>query len=153
MTPLKPVGGFEFLEHISDIRIRAWGDNLDETLAQVSRALWCLVVDPSDVLADMDFVVAVTAQDREELVVNILNEQISLMDSQGIIAKEVLSVTTSSIEDSGVGVSAAGGIGAEVTLRGCRASCVAAPLSRYPKAATYHDLIATDREIVVTLDI
>ncbi len=147
------MGGFEWLEHTSDVRIRAWGSDLDETIGQVSQALWCLVANPDDVLAEMDFGVTVTAQDREELVVNVLNEQILLMDSQGLVAKEVLSVITVFSGACGVGEAAAGKFRAEVALRGCPVSSMAAPLWRYPKAATYHDLTVTDREIAVTLDI
>ena len=143
--------GFEYPQHGSDVRIRAWGADLSDTVTRLILAFWRLVAERESVPAQRELRVSVTAQDHEELVVNLLNELIFLTDAGLFVARDVLSVSLTEPGHGSWGSSEE--FAATVVLSGAPAQSMEAPLMRYFKGATYHDLLVTDREIAVTLDI
>ncbi len=145
------MGGFEYLEHASDVRIRAWGADLSDTAGMLIRAFWRLVAEPQNVPPEKEARVSVTAQDRHELIVNLLNEQIFLVDADGFVARDVLSVAV--MESDCGSRESREGFRATAILSGALVESMTTPLMRYFKAATYHDLLVNGREIIVTLDI
>lgn len=159
------MSGCEYLPHVSDVRIRAWGDSLEETFAEVCLGMWALVV---PVVADVKALaarpgiparihsytrasasptawdVSVTASDLDELLVNLLNEQIARFDSEGLVATAVESLSVRG--ESGAWV-------AQAVLQGCRVVELPMPPARSLKAATYQDLRVSPQLVEVTLDV
>ena len=136
--------GFELVDHVSDLRLRAWGSSLRETLAQASAGLWSLIADPPSVPLKQEWTVRASGRDIEELLVNLLNEQILAFDGEGLVAGRVESVSVAE---------RAGNLEGAVVLWGCRGDELPCPPSRYLKAATFHDLVVLPTLVEVTLDV
>lgn len=136
--------GYEYLAHVSDVRIRAWGRTLEETLTQACLGMWALVADPADVVTTRTWEVSASAPDLDELLVNLLNEQILLFDAEGLVAAAVESLSMLPAAPARV---------VRATLRGCRVGELRAPPARAVKAATYQDLRVSPLLVEVTLDV
>lgn len=141
----RPVAGFETCDHAADLRLRAWGSNVDETFLQACLGLWNLVVDVSSVPDERAWEVAATGADLEELLVNILNEQIYFLDADGLVAGKVLDLRVDEVPGKG--------FAARVRLSGTTADRLGTPLWRHLKAATYHNVKAEPNLVEVTIDI
>jgi SHS2 domain-containing protein len=136
--------GFEYPDHVSDIRIRAWGPSLEETFAQACLGMWAMVADPRDAPSRRRWIVSADGLDLDELLVNLLNEMILCLDSKGLVAGNVESVSVGG---------RAGAFAASAVLTGCSSAELAKPLCRYLKAATFHDLLVSATLVEVTLDV
>ena len=136
--------GFELIDHASDLRLRAWGMSVGETFAQACAGLWFIIADPASVPLKLNWAACVSGADMEELVVNLLNEQLFSFESEGLVAGRVESVSFT--ERCAV-------IEVCAHLVGCRTDDLPCEPSRYIKAATYHNLVVSDRMVEITLDV
>ncbi len=78
---------FEIIEHTADVGIRAFGADLKTTFANSAKAMFSLITNLSDVREALNRDVAVTASDREMLLVEWLNELIYLFDVENVLFK------------------------------------------------------------------
>ncbi len=138
------MAGYEHRDHISDVRVKAWGSCLEETFAQACLGMWALVAEPSSVPLKTRWTVLADGQDLDELLVNLLNEQILAFDAKGLVAAGVESL---SVEERG------GIFTAKAALSGCESGQLRNPPAGYLKAATFHDLLVSATLVEVTLDI
>lgn len=136
--------GFEYLDHAADVRIRAWGPEASQTLAQASLAMWSLVFDLSLIRPTIRWSVEVTASDMVELLVNLLNEQILLFDAEGLVPKNV--------EDTMV-KEANGALVAAMRFSGASVDQLEEAPNLELKAVTYDKIRVTAAEAEFTIDI
>lgn len=103
-------GGFEDLENVTaDLGIRAWGQSLEEAIANMAAALFSLISDTSFLSGEKSKTISVNADDTPGLLVNFLNNIIFLEDTEGFLPKsmkisnldptELTAVTTGDIFD------------------------------------------------------
>lgn len=76
---------FGLVEHPSDIGILAYGSNYKETFENAAFGMFSAMAELSDVLPQKSFEVKVKGEDREELLINFLNELIFLMDAKKML--------------------------------------------------------------------
>lgn len=118
---------FKILEHTADIGIIAYGKDIREVFINAAKGLFSLIIDPAEVSARKTWEIAVTAPDREALLVNWLNELIYLLDAQGTLFKdfEIINMTETELK---------------VKASGEKINTKKHHLKREVKAATYHQL-------------
>lgn len=76
---------FEIIEHTADIGIRAFGDTETEVFQNAAVGMFTLICDPSTVRETQEFNIEVSAEDRETLLVEWLNELLYLYDSHEVL--------------------------------------------------------------------
>jgi SHS2 domain-containing protein len=118
---------FKILEHTADIGIIAYGEDISEAFVNAAEGLFSLIIDPKEVSVKKSREIAVTAPDREALLVNWLNELIYLLDAEGVLFKdfEIIEITETALK--------AKGYGEKINTKKHH-------LKREVKAATYHQL-------------
>lgn len=82
---LPPAAGHRLLPHTADVMIEAWGATREACLAEAARALTACFVDTSAVTATTSVPVVVAAAGDEDLLVQVLDEAIFLLDTQGVV--------------------------------------------------------------------
>lgn len=131
---------FELVDHPSDIGILAYGENIKETFENAALGMFSAMAELTDVRAEKSFEVKVKGQDREELLVNFLNELIYLMDSKKVLFKEF---KIYKLSDNDLKAHVAGGhIQAGLT-----------ELHRPIKAATFNGLEVNEKKVRVIFDV
>ena len=80
---------FEVIEHTADVGVAAYGADLKEAFANAAYALFSLMTDIDSVGDNVRHDVAVTADNREELLVAWLNELIYLFEVNDILFSRV----------------------------------------------------------------
>jgi SHS2 domain-containing protein len=118
---------FKILEHTADIGIVAYGEDINKAFINAAKGLFSLIIDPEAVSVKKHWEIAVTAPDREALLVNWLNELIYLLDAQGTLFKDFEIIE---ISETGLKVK---GYGEKINAKKHH-------LKREVKAATYHQL-------------
>jgi SHS2 domain-containing protein len=118
---------FDTFEHTADIGLAARGGTLEELFANAALGLVDLMINPSGLRDAMRVDVAVSAQDRDALLVAWLNELLYLLDSRGFLPRRCRIVRMTDTE-----------LTAE--LWGERVDPGRHVLRRLVKAATYHGL-------------
>lgn len=90
---------FELIDHAGDIGIVAYGADLKEAFANAAYALFSLMVDLDDVSESLWCEARVTADNREELLAEWLNELIYIFDVDNILLKrfEINKLTDTSL--------------------------------------------------------
>ena len=68
------MGGFRFLEHMSDAFIEAWGDSFEEAYVEAAKAFYELVSSMSGVEARVERVVEAEGRDLQELLYDMLEK-------------------------------------------------------------------------------
>ena len=139
---------FRELSHTADRALSVWGEGLPDLFVGAARGMCSLMGDLEDLTPDVWRVIRVEADDREELLVEWLNELLFLVEQEGLLFVEF---RIQSVRDP---VEAAGG-GAALVVNVGGAS---APVTRaHIKAATYHDLELVHDETgwstVITFDV
>ena len=76
---------FEYLDHISDVCIRASGDTLEEAFCEAARAMFSLMADLDRVRPQHTVDVSVSARTSELLLVEWLSRLLSEADLRGVI--------------------------------------------------------------------
>lgn len=142
MAAQRPAG-YEVLDHTAEVGIAAWGRDLREAFVEAARGMFALMVDLDAVEERVTRRVAVTAEDREDLLVRWLNELLFLVDSEGLVFRRF------EIERMGERE-------LQATVRGERLD----PARHQPlagvKAATYHQLSVEEgppARVAVILDV
>ena len=59
--------GFQILDHVADVRLRAWGTCIQETFVQVTKGMWFLIFGESKIPALDQWLVEVNGIDLEDL--------------------------------------------------------------------------------------
>ena len=90
---------FELIDHTADIGIAAYGADLKETFANAACALFSLMVDLDDVSESLCREATVTADNREDLLVEWLNELLYIFDVDNVLLKrfEITKLTDTSL--------------------------------------------------------
>ena len=83
------MGGFRFLEHMSDALIEAWGDSLEEAYVEAAKAFYELVSSMKDVEPKFERTVEARGRDLQELLYDMLEKLIILFDSEGFLASKI----------------------------------------------------------------
>jgi len=86
---------FDIVEHTSDIGIIAYGTDIGRAFINAARALFSIITDPAGIWETDYRDIEVTAEDREDLLVEWLNELIYLFDAeQMLFSKFVITYLT-----------------------------------------------------------
>ena len=80
--------GFETFDHTADIGLLARGETLAELFENAARGLIDLSVDPAGLRGEIRMETAVSAGDREALLVAWLNELLYLLDTQRFLPRQ-----------------------------------------------------------------
>lgn len=72
--------GHETVEHTADMGLHAWGRSCEEAFEEAAGALMDLMTDRRGLEGRLRFDLAVTGEDQAELLVEFLNEMLSLAD-------------------------------------------------------------------------
>ena len=88
-SSLRGMGGFRFLEHMSDAFIEAWGDSFEEAYVEAAKAFYELVSSMSGVEPRVERVVEAEGRDLQELLYDMLEKLIILFDSEGFLASKI----------------------------------------------------------------
>jgi len=83
---------YEFLEHTSDAKFRAYGKSLEECFANAAEAMTSVMTDPEKVDAKITKAVQITGKDLKQLLVNFLEELLFLLDTESFILHKVSSI-------------------------------------------------------------
>ena len=83
---------YEFLEHTSDAKFRAYGKNLEECFANAAEAMTSLMINPELVEEKITKAVQVTGKDLKQLLLNFLEELLFLLDTENFILHKVASM-------------------------------------------------------------
>jgi SHS2 domain-containing protein len=75
---------FEIFEHTADQGIRATGNSLSEVFMNISRAFSVLSTDPETVTTEEEFIVEISRDETEELLIAWLNELIFIQDTEKV---------------------------------------------------------------------
>lgn len=136
--------GFEYVRHVADLRIRAWGSDLEETIAAATSALWRYALGSVSVPVTRSWAVTATGQALEDTFVGFLNEQIFLFESEGLVPVSVKDLKVQEEQ---------GATAVRALFEGCLTGEMPVAPERQVKAATYHGLLVTASLIEVTLDV
>jgi len=88
-SSLRGMGGFRFLEHMSDAFIEAWGDSFEEAYVEAAKAFYELVSSMKGVEPRVERVVEARGRDLQELLYDMLEKLIILFDSEGFLASKI----------------------------------------------------------------
>ena len=83
------VEGFELLEHTADIGIAARAASWPGLLQQLARGWRRIVCGESEIAATTGLKRTIRGDDREELLVNLLNELIFLLETRNFLTAEI----------------------------------------------------------------
>ncbi|HHY12925.1 MAG TPA: archease [Firmicutes bacterium] len=138
--------GFQVVDHVADVRVKAWGSGLKTIFSEMSRAMWFVMFGEAEIPASHRWPIQVTGIDMEDLLVGFLNEQLALFDIEGLAVSEVEEITFEESRD-----------GQETCLKsvmcGSHVSYLDAKVNLQIKAATFHGLQLTPTEAWVTFDV
>lgn len=144
------------MDHPSDLTVRAFGSSLEDTFTQAAMAMWELTgVGPigedvqdsgseepaANVISKR---ISLENDDLEGLLVDFLNEQIFLLDSERFVLKRITYLIVGRRN---------GRFTLEAELRGVLANPLPSTVWHQIKAATYHGLKVTPFEAEVTFDV
>lgn len=123
-TPHRRSVRYEVLEHTADVGLKAYGGSLEEIFASAARGMFALMTDIATVRPTGEVQVAVTAPDRESLLVDWLTELLFVHERDGVFLAEF----EVAIENHRL----------EATVRGEEIDPDRHPLDTEIKAVTYH---------------
>lgn len=118
---------FEVIDHTADIGLKAYGDSLAELFKNFAYGIFSQIADLDNVEERDSFEIVLEAEDREELLVDWLNELLYISDARKTILKkfEISEITETQLE---------------ATVFGEKMDHQRHRIYTYVKAATYHDL-------------
>ena len=79
--------GHETLDHTADMGLRGWRTSPAQAFEETALAMFDLMVDRSGVVAQKEFRLSIGGMDLTELLVEFLNELLSLADIEGKMVK------------------------------------------------------------------
>lgn len=134
---------YELMDHGSDLMIRARGNTLEETLANLLRGIMESVSDIERVAPIERKIVRVRAPSLERLAVRVCNELVYLMDAEKMVFREAI-VNANSVTE---------GLECEVVLMGERVNPARHVLKACVKGATYGALVVRPDVVEMILDV
>lgn len=99
------INKFEIIEHPTDIGIIAHGKNLKEVFENAAFAMFSLMTELTAVKTTESFTIKASGDDRDDLLINWLNQLIYLQNDKHILFKEfeITSLTDKSLEATAKG--------------------------------------------------
>ena len=82
------VGGYRFLDHMTDAVIEAYGSTLEEAFESAAKALNDTMIDLADVSPDKELKIQATGHDLQELLFDWLDKVMLLLVADGIVMSE-----------------------------------------------------------------
>ncbi|RLG61222.1 archease [Candidatus Geothermarchaeota archaeon] len=82
------MGGYRFLEHISDVLIEAWGDKIEEAFEQAAKGFFDVMVEISRVRPIKEEEIEVTGHDLCSLLYNWLEELLIIHEVKNFVFSE-----------------------------------------------------------------
>jgi SHS2 domain-containing protein len=79
------LGGYRFLEHVSDIFVEVWGESLEEVFVQAAVAFYGVMLDFSSIRPVIKREVSIEGYDTHSLLYNWIESLIALFDIEGLI--------------------------------------------------------------------
>jgi SHS2 domain-containing protein len=138
--------GFQVVDHVADIRVKASGPGFEDVFSEMSKAMWFVMFGEAQIPALHKWHIEVSGMDMEDLLIAFLNEQLGLFDTDGMVMAQVEGLTIEQDPD-----------GEAVCLKsvmcGAPVSHVEANVNVQIKAATFHGLHLTPTEAWVTFDV
>jgi len=83
---------YEFLEHVSDAKFKAYGSSFEECFANAAEAMTKVMTDPEKVEEKITKSVQVAGSDLKQLLYNFLEELLFFLDTQNFILHRVSSI-------------------------------------------------------------
>ncbi|MEM4336575.1 MAG: archease [Candidatus Woesearchaeota archaeon] len=83
---------YEFLEHTSDIKFRAYGNSIEECFANAAEAMTKIMTDPEKIEGKIIKVIQLSGKDLKQLLLNFLEELLFLLDTENFILNKVTSI-------------------------------------------------------------
>jgi SHS2 domain-containing protein len=138
--------GFLVVDHVADVRIKAWGEGFADVFSQVAKGMWSVMFGEAQIPAIDRWHIEVTGIDMEDLLIAFLNEQLVLFDTDGLVMAHIEELTIEAGPDGEE-------LRLEAVLCGAPVSQVDANTNVQIKAATFHGLELTPTEAWVTFDV
>ncbi len=138
--------GFQIVDHIADVRVRAWGSNFETVFSEISNGMWSVMLGADEIPVLRNWLIEISGIDMDDLLVNFLNEQLALFDIDGLVVSQIKHI------EFGHDCSA-DDICVKATLCGCHISDFDGCINVEIKAATFHELHLTSTEAWVTFDV
>ena len=120
---------FEFFEHTADIGVRVYAQNIEELFENSAKALFSLITENKELLPNLEREITLEAENLEELLVNWLNELISVFFTYKFLPKSY----NINIKEKGL-------YSLEALLKGSEYDPYIREVKTEVKAATYHNL-------------
>ncbi|MBI4300948.1 MAG: archease [Chloroflexi bacterium] len=79
--------GFEITDHTADIGLRAWGKDVRDAFVQAATGLFSIICDLDEVQERESREVSVSAEEREDLLVDWLSEMLYLFDAELLLLR------------------------------------------------------------------
>jgi len=83
---------YEFIEHTSDAKFKAYGKSFEECFSNAAEAMTSVMTDPEKVEGKLTKSVQVTGTDLKQLLYSFLEELLFLLDTQSFILHRVSSI-------------------------------------------------------------
>jgi len=83
---------YEFLEHLSDAKFRAYGKSFEECFANAAEAMTKVMTDPEKIEEKLTKSVQVSGTDLKQLLYSFLEELLFLLDTQNFILHKVTDI-------------------------------------------------------------
>ncbi len=134
---------YEFLEHTADVKIRAYGKTLGEAFKNTAIATTAVMTDIKQVKETEEKKIRITANDRESLLYDFLQEMLYLLDTEGYLAKSVKRIK---IQETKTGYELTATLIGDHAQRGY-------DVHTYIKAVTYNEMEINENEKGVTIQL
>src|SRR3989338_53051 len=84
---------FEFFDHTADVKFRAYGKTLEEAFANAAVALFEVMTDTEKVKPNIKHEIAVSANKKESLLFDFLEQFIALIDTEQFLLHKIEKIT------------------------------------------------------------
>lgn len=138
--------GFSVLDHVADVEVKAWAGDFEGVFSEMSKGMWFVMAGEATIPSSHTWIIEVKGVDMEDLLVHFLNEQLALLDMDGLVVSTINEIA---FEESRDGEE----IGLKSVARGAHVSDLDEPMNLEIKAATFHGLQLTPTEARVTFDV
>lgn len=138
--------GFQVVDHVADMRVRAWGPGFQEVFTQIAKAMWFVMLGETQVPAQERWHIEITGIDMEDLLVGFLNEQLAVFEIDGLVVSTVQEIVFEKCEEEEQ-------ICLKAIMCGSYLSNLDTKVNLQIKAATFHGLQLTPTEAWVTFDV
>ncbi|MBD3413959.1 MAG: protein archease [Candidatus Aminicenantes bacterium] len=89
---------FQYLDHTGDAQFRAFGDSLEQAFQNAAQATANLMWDPDQIKGRIKKRIQISGKDREQLLVNFLEELVFLFESQEFLLHSVMDLSIKQVK-------------------------------------------------------